>query len=148
MVITQFVEITVVDESGLVQLYTSTETSIINGVVQDSILGPTLFLLFINNIPSSETIATVWLFAEKTSLLVTSSDPDELEQISFSEAINLFKCFDESLLVSNSGKTDLINFCRERDCNRGFSLHLWETEPEGHPTESVRFMRLVLDKKA
>lgn len=54
--------------------------------------------MFINNISSSKTIATVWLFAEETSLLVTSSDPDELEQISFSEANNLVKCFDENLL--------------------------------------------------
>lgn len=74
------------------------------------------------------------------------SDPDELEQISIYKANGLVQWFDDNLLVFNSGKTKLINFCHRRDCklNWWFSLHLGETEV--HPIESIRFLGLDLDR--
>lgn len=101
-----------------------------------------------NPFRSGTTTAKSSLFVDNTSLLVSSFDPDELEQISYSETNNFVKWFDDDLFVLNSGKTELVNFWHGRDCIRGSSLHLGETEigDSLYPTVSVRFLGLVLDR--
>ena len=50
------------------------------GVPQGSVLGPLLFLIFINDIPNASKLLT-WLFADDTALMASATDLQLLKEI-------------------------------------------------------------------
>jgi sarcosine oxidase/L-pipecolate oxidase len=71
---TQFVEIQHVDQkTSNLKTFTSSLKVIKHGVPQGSVLGPLLFLLFINDLPQALQEAMVVLFADDTYYLLTIS---------------------------------------------------------------------------
>jgi sarcosine oxidase/L-pipecolate oxidase len=71
---TQFVEIQHVDQmTSNLKTFTSSLKVIKHGVPQSSVLGPLLFLLFINDLPQAPQQARVVLFADDTNILPPAS---------------------------------------------------------------------------
>jgi hypothetical protein len=88
---------------------TATDWKKINhGVPQGSILGPLLFLVYINDLPSFlNRISTPILFADDTSVLIT---PREFKIITNEILKKLDKWFKINLLSLNFDKTHFIHF--------------------------------------
>jgi hypothetical protein len=71
----QFVEIHHMDQNTLkIKTITSTLKEIKYGVLQGSVLGPLLFLMFINDLPRVTQNAEVVLFVDDTSILITENN--------------------------------------------------------------------------
>jgi hypothetical protein len=90
---------------------TSTWAKVIHGVPQGSILGPLLFLLFINDLPmfmreKSKPI----LFADDTNVLISHYNLFDYTNEIKTAFANLNEWFKNNLLSLNLSKTHIVNF--------------------------------------
>ena len=77
---------------------------------QGSILGPILFLLYINDIKNSSKILNFFLFADDTSTLLINKKVEEIEKIYNEELRHVSEWLNANKLSLNIGKSNLILF--------------------------------------
>jgi hypothetical protein len=97
-------------ETGLQDKWQSSTSEIEHGVPQGSILGPLLFLLYINDLPNHIKEAKVVLYADDTNLLVTGKNEEELQTRLSVITKQLETWFFENDLIVNTTKTVAMSF--------------------------------------
>ena len=81
------------------------------GVPQGSVLGPLLFLIYINDLPNISKKLKVYLFADDTNIYLGSHDLQSLEKVMNKELEKLFEWLCINRLSLNISKTNFIIFC-------------------------------------
>ena len=115
------------------------------GVPQGSILGPLLFLLYINDIVLSSMVFKFNLFADDTSLFYSNSDQAEATKIVNSELENISQWLAANKLSLNVGKSKLLIFNKKKDFNPNLSISL-----NGQILEEVdhaKYLGVLVDNK-
>ncbi len=82
------------------------------GVPQGSILGPLLFIIYINDLPNISEIAKFILYADDANIFISGSDIDEVQKKVESVCAILLNWVDVNGLVLNLKKTQYIIFSR------------------------------------
>ena len=120
-------------------------TEIKYGVLQGSILGPLLFLLYINDLPKAvKHKALPILFADDTSNLITSPNSNQLQSdlnIVFGQ---LNKWLKSNLLCLNFDKTHFIQFNNASKCTSVTEIK-YEDEQMSIANET-KFLGLCINK--
>ena len=88
----------------------SEEKNIDNGVPQGSILGPILFLCYINDMPSASKILDIFLFCDDTTLLISGKSLAEIIPILNCELQKICEWFRCNKLSLHPGKTKFMIF--------------------------------------
>ena len=116
------------------------------GVPQGSVLGPLLFLIFINDIPHASNLGT-WLFADDTSLVASAINLSILQNVMNTEVENIQKwLLANKLSVHYVDKSQymLINSNILKSIESDFELKMGDHVIER--TKSYRYLGLLVDE--
>lgn len=115
------------------------------GVPQGSILGPILFLLYINELDTITSDAKFTIYADDTSLIVSNKSNDILELTCNDVLSKLNSWFALNSLYFNVNKTEFVRFHnRQKQCAE-FNIKINEQSLSG-PTKNVKFLGLIIDE--
>lgn len=124
------------------KIISSNYLEISTGVPQGSILGPLLFILFIDNIALHIDDVFVSLFADDSTIAVNSNDIDELS-LKASNTIRSMQNYCESTgLALNNVKTDLLLFSTRKP---DYSLFVKIDNCTVKQSNSVKFLGVYMD---
>ena len=113
------------------------------GVPQGSILGPLLFLLYINDLPLVSNLITK-LFADDTCLIFSSETLSSLQAIVNSEIAKIDKWMHSNKLSLNHSKTKFI-LVHSKKTFQSFNLYVNNNKIE--QTKSYEYLGVTIDEK-
>jgi len=115
-----------------------------HGVPQGSILGPLLFLIYINDLSKNISDKSIpILFADDTSFILTSYDTSELRRKA-NEVFNIInKWFYSNSLMLNYTKTYFLQF--QAKANNGNNIHMLHINETIATVKSIKFLGLTID---
>ena len=120
--------------------------NVLRGVPQGSILGPLLFLLYVNDLPDVVTKCTVNMYADDVAIYLASKDVNEVADSLNEDLSHIATWIDMNRLKINIGKTQLMTLGGQsfKSKRQQFDVQLHGTTiPE---RDSVRYLGLTIDK--
>ena len=123
----------------------STLLDVTCGVPQGSVIGPLLFLVFINDLPHTSSKLTFYLFADDTNICCVSGDLTVLEKPVYKE-LKQVKCWlDINKLSRNIDKTSFVIFHSVHKA-LPFQIVTKFGKSRTKQTKCVKFLRLLVDE--
>ena len=116
------------------------------GVPQGSILGPLLFIIYLNDIHNCSKILHFIIFADDTNLFLSNSQADKLINIMNTELLHLSNWFKSNKLSLNIDKTHFIDFSNRRKNNLS-ALPLSIDGVKISQVDHIKFLGVVVDDK-
>ena len=116
-----------------------------SGVPQGSILGPLLFIIYINDIVEATNYFSVRLFADDTSLTATGKDQDVLLQRINSELPAIYEWLCANKLILNSSKTKYLVFQPRQKFNYNLYPPLKLADQYLEHSFTVKYLGLIID---
>ena len=114
------------------------------GVPQGSILGPKLFILYINDICKVSEIFKFVLFADDTNIFCSGDNLQQLLRVITAEMIKLKQWFDRNKLSLNLNKTKIM-FFGHRKIDTLVTVRIDNVNIER--VEQIKFLGVILDHK-
>lgn len=124
------------------KVFLSSEKAVKNGVPQGSVLGPLLFLIYINDLPNI-TKHSMILFADDSTIVFTKINENDYNLDINNTLDNVVGWLTANNLKLNVSKTKLMDFYNNDITNLNINI-LGHTINE---TDETKFLGLIIDKK-
>ena len=123
--------------------FKSNQRTISHGVPQGSVLGPLLFLLFINDLHKVIKFSTVFHFADDTNLLLIGDSPSKIQKQMNYDLRWLYRWLLANSISLNVAKTELIIFKKPKMKTHNLKIKLNGTKL--YPSKFTRYLGVFLD---
>ena len=124
----------------------STSQPILHGVPQGSVLGPLLFLIYVNDLHEAIPYSLTNLFADDTMLLIKSKSLKSLAKMVNIDLKYLINWLDANIICLNSKKSELLLLHPSRKSNTLFDFKIKIYNGRRlYPCESVKYLGIVFD---
>jgi len=115
-----------------------------HGVPQGSILGPLLFLIYINDLSLSiNKLANPILFADDTTIIISNTNPEEFKNNINSVMTEITNWFQSNLLTMNYNKTHFMQFLTKKQNER--KIQIIAPNSININISSTKFLGLIVD---
>ena len=115
------------------------------GVPQGSVLGPILFLLYINDLPNISDKLKFFLFADDTNIYYESNDLDKLEATINKELTKLYEWLCINRLSLNISKTNFVIFHAKNKPLHPITILINKKAIE--EADNVKYLGIILDSE-
>ena len=122
----------------------SSSITVLHGVPQGSVLGPLLFLIYINDLHCAINHSSVYHFADDTNLLNISNSIKRTQKQVNLDLKSLYKWLLANKISLNCSKTEVIIFLRAGQ-KINFNLKLKLNGHRLYPSESIKYLGVHLD---
>ncbi len=124
----------------------SDSRSVVCGVPQGSILGPLLFLAYINDMSTSiSSFCKLILYADDSAILFSHKDPSYISQVLGKELENCSKWLIDNKLSLHLGKTECILFGSKKKLSKIQNFTISCNGQEIKSTSTVKYLGSFLD---
>lgn len=123
------------------QKHKSMPKKVLYGVPQGSVLGPPLFLIYINDLPKVSQHPMI-LFADDSTAIFTGQNMDTFENTINSTLHNIINWLTVNNLIINLEKTKLVNFGRN---NKNININIHHNGTKIEQVSCVKFLGLWID---
>jgi hypothetical protein len=130
-------------QQGLIDGQASSTAQVTSGVPQGSVLGPLLFLIFINDMPECATRSTTRLFADDSVLYKRISSPADSKLLQ-DDLDSLARWETRWMMQFNASKCQLLRITKNRKpIQASYSIHNHELEL----VDSAKYLGVHIDSK-
>ncbi len=116
------------------------------GIPQGSILGPLLFIIYVNSLPNSVTSKVV-MYADDTTLLCSSDDPVSLQSELDDNLCRIADWFNTNKLTLNIKKTKFMIFGSNHTVQNFDQIHLRYNNVDVEKVDSFKYLGVTFDSK-
>ena len=115
-----------------------------HGVPQGSVLGPLLFLIYINDLTLNTSLSSI-LFADDTCLFLSDKDPNQLKITLNNELDKISSWLTNNKLTLNVAKSNFILFYGKHDKIKDFNLTISGERLQN--TSNCKYLGVLIDDK-